>query len=323
MPFQRRLLLRPRTSGSVPVVEVDGVEFERTRPARWNARVYGWITVFSFTALGIWSGVLAAHGLPVLGTISAFVLLELALGSWRLLGVTRGPVEDVPLATRVAPLVRQLCGQVRCETPRVSLRGDTVRSAAVVLSRRRTVLVLSRELGHRLTDIELRGILAHEVAHLACGDLTASRRRSRVAYAVAILAYPVTATVVPGVDGFLPLPICMGMAMLGTVLARLSMAPFNRSRETRADAYNAMLCADPAAVGRALLVARALSDKIRAEMFGPPLLRWLLAPVMWRMPTHPPIEQRVARLNASVLVPTFAAPSWSDQRQQPVPSRSR
>jgi heat shock protein HtpX len=321
MRFQRRskVLVRPRT---VPVVEIDGVEFVRARPRPRNDSLYRHLAVLPLIGGGVWSAALATQGRPILGVISALVLFEFALANWRLAGITRGAADDLPLAQRVAPLLRQLCYQARCEVPRVSLRADAVRTAAVTWSRRRMVLILSCELGHRLTDDELRGILAHEVAHVAYGDLNAARRRSRFAYGASLVAFIAAMVVVPNVDGWLPLPIWLGMWIVGSIMGRLVLAPLNRPRETRADAYAAVLCADPEAVGRALEGSRAISDRARSVLFGSPPLSWLLAPVSWRMPSHPPMAQRIARLKAGVFSEAMVLPP-SPRGGKPLTSRPR
>jgi Zn-dependent protease with chaperone function len=146
------------------------------------------------------------------------------------------------------------------------------------------------------------------VAHVAYGDLDASRRRRRVAYVALFVAFVAAAVIAPNADGYLPLPIWIGMCIVGSVLGRLALAPSNRPRETRADAYAAVLCDDPEAVGRALEKARATSEIARSAIFGRPPLSWLLAPVSWRMPTHPPMAQRVGRLKANVFAAAMVMP---------------
>jgi heat shock protein HtpX len=322
MRFQRRSKLLARRPRAVLVAEIDGVEFVRARPRPTNDRLYRRLAVLPLIGGGVWSAALATQGRAILGVTSALVLFEFALANWRLAGITRGAADDLPLAERVAPLLRQLCYQARCDVPRVSLRADAVRTAAVIWSRRRPVLILSCEFGHRLTDDELRGILAHEVAHLAYGDLDAARQRGRFAYGASLLAVIATMAVVPNVNGLLPLPIWLGMWIIGSVMGRLVVAPLNRPRETRADAYAAVLCADPEAVGRALEEVRATSERTRSALFGRPPLSWLLAPVSWRMPSHPPMAQRIARLNANVFSAAMVLPP-SPRGGKPLTSRPR
>jgi Zn-dependent protease with chaperone function len=51
-------------------------------------------------------------------------------------------------------------------------------------------------------------------------------------------------------------------------------------------------------MARALARAHALSDETRLRLFGRSPWRWLLSPLSWRMPTHPPIAKRIARLKS-------------------------
>lgn len=48
----------------------------------------------------------------------------------------------------------------------------------------------------------------------------------------------------------------------------------------------------------ALRQAYAVAEEGRRRAYPWPVLRLLLAPVIWRLPTHPPLAERVARLEA-------------------------
>lgn len=85
-----------------------------------------------------------------------------------------------------------------------------------------------------------------------------------------------------------------------------ALAPSNRPRETRADAVAATVCADPSAVASALELAVALTQECHQAVYGQAPLRWVLWPVSWRMPSHPTIEQRTARLRSMRTLPVVA-----------------
>jgi Zn-dependent protease with chaperone function len=81
------------------------------------------------------------------------------------------------------------------------------------------------------------------------------------------------------------------------MLISLLLSPLNRRLEVRADVEGAALGGDAQAVAEALIVAYSISDETRDRLYGRPPWRWLLAPLSWRMPTHPPLDVRIARLS--------------------------
>ena len=183
--------------------------------------------------------------------------------------------------------------------PRVSLRGDTLRSAAVRLRRQQPLLLISRDFVNALTDDELRSIVAHEAGHIAFGDLAAMR-----------LAGLSTALVVPAIlfvgtaaIGQLPVlnepPLLGGLWAITSFAVGLAWAPWRRRRELRADAYAAALTHDTDALASALTKAHTAIEQVRRRLVGPPPLSWLLMPVTRPLPTHPSIPERTSRLRAT------------------------
>jgi Zn-dependent protease with chaperone function len=182
------------------------------------------------------------------------------------------------------------------------LRNDSLRAAGVQRGRgtRRPTLILSVEFARRVDDDSLRALLAHEVVHIVHGDLRSARWRSLVACIVAGFAFGFTlAATDPHGRGIPELPAWAAAFTAALILALAALSPLNRPREARADREGAALCGDAAALARALGEAGRLSDETRNRLLGPLALRVLLAPVSWRLPTHPPLPRRIAELEAA------------------------
>ena len=160
------------------------------------------------------------------------------------------------------------------------------------------VLVLSGPYVDRVDDRQLRGVLAHEVVHIARDDLNRVRARIWVSLITAA-----TGGIALGVlaGGGLALPVYGAAGLVAVMVANVGLSTFNRRLERRADLEGALLCNDPAALAGALGVAQAFSDEARRRIYGPRPWRWILSPLSWRMPTHPPMSDRIRRL--SDLVP--------------------
>ena len=291
----RRSQRRSATSVQLPNGKSVTFETVRRRGLPDNRRVQ--FNAIIFVSFGIWSAVLTFKGAPILGPIAAFVFVELALAGYRLSTITGHVVTDEAAAARVAQLLNDVCNQAGCPSPRVMLRVDAVRVAAVRRVRKQTTLVLSRSFVNETDDQALKALLAHEIVHIVRDDLKAARRRALVAvFAGAALVVVIGAVApLPGIAG---MPISFATAIVGIMATSAGLSPLNRSREERADLEGARLVGDPDAMARALIRAQALSDETRQRLFGPPPWRWLLSPLSWRMPTHPPLAKRIAHLKS-------------------------
>lgn len=286
---------RTSAGSAVATVLIQGVAFQRANQRPNVERDRRRRSAAVFVVMAGWSAVLAAYGQPILGPIAAVVWLELAIVSYRVAGVTGSVTEDQVLALRIAPLLTDICARLGCAPPWVSVRDDNLRVAGIRLVRKQPVLILSRSLAIRLSDAELRGIMAHEIAHLASGDLEAARRRGLWASALA-LGVALSLVVVADFSALTAPPVWAALWVVLSLAFTTALAPLNRPRETRADAVAAATCADPSVVASALTRAVALTHECHQAVYGRAPLRWLLLPVSWRVPSHPTIEQRTARL---------------------------
>lgn len=273
------------------------VEFQTRSPSRVADPRRLRLRALLIVAYAVWAAVLSAYGEPVLGPIAALVLLEFALALVRAAGITGGVVDDPQVADRVRPLVMELCRRAGCPCPRMALRDDSVRAAVVRRVRGHVTVVLSRRFVESVTDEELAALLAHELVHILRNDLDAARRRWITSFlAGGVLA--VAAGVAVEISILAAAPILTAAWMVGIVATSVALSPLNRSREERADAEGALLSGDPKALARALAKAEASSRETRVELYGRSPWRWLLFPLSWRMPTHPPMARRLARLDA-------------------------
>jgi heat shock protein HtpX len=275
----------------------EAVELVQPRGSRRNEANTRRINALFSLPYGIWAAFLTVHGQPVLGPLAALVLLELMIAGLRLATISGSVVSDPVTAARVAPLLRDLCHRAQCPMPRLALRDDTLRAAAVRGRPRRPILVLSSPFVARLDNDELRSLIAHEVIHVVHGDLAAAYRRS---YLALLCGAGLVAGSLPWVRGIEDFPIVMAAFLVGIVGGQVALSSRSRTLETRADDEGAVLAGDPMALVRSLTVARSLSAETRQRLVGRPPWRWLLAPVSWRVPTHPRLESRVDRLRQMV-----------------------
>ncbi len=159
-----------------------------------------------------------------------------------------------------------------------------------------------------LTPMELKGVLAHEIGHVRNRDILISTIAATMAGAIMILADMARFGAIfglggrdneegPGIIGILV------MSIIAPIAAMLIQMAISRSREYLADETGAHLAHNPETLARAranlsLGVQRAPMDAspATAHMFIVTPLTG--SSLMNLFSTHPPLEERVARLRA-------------------------
>ncbi|MBT5616716.1 MAG: M48 family metalloprotease [Microbacteriaceae bacterium] len=158
-----------------------------------------------------------------------------------------------------------------------------------------------------MTDSELEGVMAHEMAHVKNFDIRVTTIVFGLVVVVGIIADVLARMAFFGGmrrnnGGGNPLIIVVGIAamILAPVLAALIQAAVSRQREYLADATGALTTRHPEALASALEKLAEYGRPLKKQQASMAHL-WMADPikpgVIDRMfQTHPPIEDRVARL---------------------------
>lgn len=176
--------------------------------------------------LGTWAVAGCWHREPLLALLAALLYVERALSGVRGSMVVGDVVYDERTAQRIALPLFELCNRAGCHPPTVVVKDDRTVRAGVRNSQGEVQLVLSGLLVDRLNDRQLRVLLAHEVAHLASGDLARARRRH-------------VAGVAAGLAGAVSLGVAIGyrssrtLTRSGMGFRASSTVSWNRSSSTR------------------------------------------------------------------------------------------
>jgi heat shock protein HtpX len=208
-----------------------------------------------------------------------------------------GPIsEDPEIQARISQTLKELCIAAGCPIPRVTLR-RTATPAGVLLGRGRAVLLLSPDLARVTDDDALRAVIAHEVAHLSSSDIAVARRRiTDRKLGIYLLMLALFFTIGKQRYEFLLILIVLLIPFLKIVA--LSFGFNNRWRETRADLAGVALTEKPDAMIRSLELVSEIVKGNRERIYGRALLKWALTPFSIPATTHPPLEERIARLRA-------------------------
>jgi heat shock protein HtpX len=215
---------------------------------------------------------------------------------------------DETSAPQFYRMVRELAEKAKLPMPRVYVIDEAAPNAfATGRNPEHAAVAATTGIMRVLTDRELRGVMAHELAHVAHRDILLSTISATMAGAISMLAN--FAMFFGGRDSEgRPANPAVGLvvAMLAPLAAGLIQMAISRAREFEADRGGAELCGDPRALASAL-------QKIHAYARGTPMEVAERNPATAQMmimnplrgggltglfSTHPSTEERVARLLA-------------------------
>ncbi len=270
--------------------------------------------------LGALSALLVAIGAAIGGT-TAWVFLVFALlmnlGAYLwsdviVLRMSRARVLDEQEAPALFGMVRELADRAGLPMPKVAVVAEPTPNAfATGRSPARAVVAVTEGL-LRLTDPrELRGVLAHELAHVAHRDTLIATIAAAAATAITYIAYMLQWGAILGggrSDGDGEGGSVAGglaMALLAPIAATMLQMGISRSREYHADQYAAELTGDPRALANALRKLQGYGQQLVARGAAAPqpitaslsIVNPLAGGGMFKLfSTHPPLEDRVERL---------------------------
>lgn len=163
-------------------------------------------------------------------------------------------------------MLDELCARAGCEHPPlyVQPRNHDLNAFACGLARAGWCITVTAGAMDRLDEREMKALLGHEIAHLACGDTRTSTLICAYVAGLASLATLglVMAAAGRGSRGSLPF-LFLGLVVLlagaiGVAVSQLLEAALSRRQEYRADAESVRLTGDPA--GMVSLLATLFED---------------------------------------------------------------
>jgi len=209
-------------------------------------------------------------------------------------------------APRLHAAVRELAGRAGMAMPRIAISPSPQPNAfATGRDQRHAVVCVTQGLLDRLPPEEVRGVLAHELAHVRNRDILIGSIAAAIATGISFIAnMAMFAGMFGGDDDDAPNPLALLLlAVLAPVSATLMQLSLSRSREFEADRMGAEILGDPAPLARAL--ARLEVEARRTPMHVDPAhaTAYIVNPLTGRQVrfahlflTHPPTEDRIERL---------------------------
>jgi heat shock protein HtpX len=198
-------------------------------------------------------------------------------------------------------MVRELSHSAGIPMPRLyMIPQDQPNAFATGRSPKHSAVAVTRGITKLLSESELRGVLAHELAHVKNRDILTTSIAAAIGGAITYLGY---ALLFMGGDDDSPLGLVGALAMvfLAPIAATIIQLGISRQREYAADATGARISGSANALADALerLQAGAQAIPMQVNQAAEPL--YIVKPfsgggMASLFSTHPPIEERVRRL---------------------------
>jgi heat shock protein HtpX len=222
--------------------------------------------------------------------------------------------KEVGAGHRLYGIVERLTRQAQMPMPRVYIIPDASPNAfATGRNPQHAAVAATEGILHVLTDPELEGVIAHELAHVRHRDILISSVAATIAAAimmVARLAY--WGALFGGYGGQggdrdrgnNPIAL-LAMMILAPLAAMLIQAAISRSREFAADAGGARIAGNPYGLADALRKIEAVSKRVPMDANPATAHMFIIKPfsgqaLMSLFSTHPPTDARIRALLGEV-----------------------
>ena len=251
------------------------------------------------------------------GMAIAFVLaLIMNAGSyWFSDKIVLGIYGARPVTEAEAPqlyrIVRQLAAEARIPVPPIYIiQDDSPNAFATGRNPQHAAVAVTEGILRIMNEEELRGVLAHELSHVKNRDTLIMTIAATIAGAITYLAQMAQWAAIFGggrrsdENGGGGSAIgALLMAILAPFAALLIRSAISRSREYQADASGAELCHRASGLAQALQKLDTASRQVPMEATPATAHLFIVNPLTsggfaGLFSTHPPIEERIARLRA-------------------------
>ncbi len=208
-------------------------------------------------------------------------------------------------------MVRRLAAQANMPMPKVYVIPTLSPNAFATGRNPQNAAVAATEgIMQILSADELEGVMAHELAHVQNRDTLISTIAATFAGAISMLGSMLQWAAIFGggnsedEEGGGGMLGGLAMAFIAPMAAMLIQMAVSRSREYLADASGAKICGKPLALAGALRKLQMASQRVPMQEATPATSHMFIvnpltgASMLKLFSTHPPMEERVARLEA-------------------------
>lgn len=209
-------------------------------------------------------------------------------------------------APELIEMVKRLARKAGLPMPRVYIINQAQPNAfATGRNPNHAAVAVTTGIMNMLSVEELEGVLGHELSHIKNRDILIGTVAATIAGAISYLAYiGKWALIFGGRDDDNGNPIAaIAMMIIAPIAAMLIQMAISRSREYAADAGGARIAGNPGYLASALKKLHMASQNIPLSAQPATAHMFIVNPLsggglIKLFSTHPPMEERVARLNS-------------------------
>jgi heat shock protein HtpX len=260
--------------------------------------------VYLGKAIGGDSGMIFAFGLAVVMNVGSYWFSDRIV--LRMYGAREVSETEAP---QLHAMVRRLTMAAGVPMPKVYIiPQESPNAFATGRNPQHAAVAVTEGILRILSPEELEGVLAHEMAHVKNRDILIQTVAATLAGAIMMLANMAKFAAIfgggrddreGGGGGFGMLAMAI-IAPLGAMLVQMAIS---RSREYLADETGAHFCGRPEALASALRKISGWSQRVPMEASPATAHMFILSPLtggglLSLFSTHPPVEERIARLLA-------------------------
>jgi heat shock protein HtpX len=214
-------------------------------------------------------------------------------------------------APELYEIVRRLARKAEMPMPKVYIINEEQPNAfATGRNPKHAAVAVTTGIMRILSGEELQGVIGHELAHVKHRDILISTLAATIAGAISYLAQMAQWAMIFGGrgdddEGGNPLAVLV-MMIVGPIAALIVQMAISRSREYAADEGGARLAGNPRYLAGALRKLHSASQKIPMNANPATSHMFIVNPLsggglLKLFSTHPPIEERIARLESMSL----------------------
>ena len=269
--------------------------------------------------LGLLTGLIVVCGRLLGGTTGMVIALGLAavmnfVSYWfsdkMVLARYRAQPVEPQAAPRLHAIVDRLVARAGLPKPKLYVLPEAAPNAfATGRNPAHAAVAVTRGLLDQMSDEEVEGVVAHELAHIKNRDILIASVAATIAGAVSVLGSMARFGAIfggmggnrddeRGGGGLLELLV---MAIVAPIVALIIQMAVSRSREYAADATGAQIAGNPYGLARALEKLDRLSHSVPLDASPATSHMFIVMPLSGRrvlslFSTHPPIAERIRRL---------------------------
>ena len=264
------------------------------------------IIIFLGGLMGGRTGIVIALGLALIMNVGSYWYSDkIVLSMYR-----ARPLEPYE-APAMHSMVEELAQQAGIPKPRLCVIPEEAPNAfATGRDPEHGVVAVTQGIMRLLSPEELRGVLAHEIAHIANRDILIQTVAGVMASAIVSIANMMQFMAIFGGrssennSGGGNILVGLLMALLAPVAAGIIQMSISRSREYLADDTGAVISGQPLALASALAKLQSANERVPMQRGNASMENLFIvspfssANLRGLFSTHPPIEERIARLRS-------------------------